>query len=98
MPLSSVNAESQERLFSQAKRISLRATNRKSDDVLPTILFGIQANQRMGDSKSSTMKQESIVRSVSSKLPTYSGTVIEKASLTNGLQVGKHNLKELAHS
>ena len=41
--LSSVNAESQERLFSQAKRISLRATNRKTDNVLPTILVHLQA-------------------------------------------------------
>ena len=79
MSLSSVNAESQERLFSQAKRISLRATNRKSDNVLPTILISIQARQNMGTYKSSIKEQESIVRSVSSKLPKYKGTAIEKS-------------------
>ncbi len=52
MSLSSLNAESQERLVSQAKRLSLRATNRKSDNVLPTILVGIQARQKMGGTKS----------------------------------------------
>ena len=78
MSLSSVNAESQEHLFSQAKRISLRATNRKHDHVLPTILVSIQARQKMGYYKISSTEQESIVRSVSSKLTEYQGTVIEK--------------------
>ena len=96
MPLSSVNAESQERLFSQAKRISLRATNRKPDNVLPTILVGIQARQKMGDSKSSTMKQESIVRSVSSKLPTYSGTVIEKSFINKRLTSWQAQLERIS--
>ena len=39
--LRSTNAESQERLFSQAKHISLRATNRKPENVLPTILLSL---------------------------------------------------------
>ncbi len=44
--LRSTNSESQERLFSQTKHISLRATNRRPDNVLPTILLSMQAKQK----------------------------------------------------
>ena len=37
--LRSLNAENQERLFSQAKHISMKATSRKPDNVLPKILL-----------------------------------------------------------
>lgn len=96
MPLSSVNAESQECLFSQAKRISLRATNRKPDNVLPTILIGIQARQKMNDSKSSTVEQESMVRSVSSKLPPYLGTTIEKSFINKQLTSWQAHLEGIS--
>ncbi len=49
MSLSSVNAEGQERLFSQAKRISLRATNRKTENVLPTILLAYKHDKKNGN-------------------------------------------------
>ena len=78
MPLSSVNTESEERLFSQAKRISNRATNRKTDNVLPTVLISIQARQKLDTYNLSNTDQESIVQSVSSKIPPYSGTLISK--------------------
>ena len=42
----STNAESQERLFSQAKCISQHATNRKPENVLPTIILSFQARQK----------------------------------------------------
>lgn len=96
MSLSSLNAESQERLFSQAKRLSLRATNRKSDNVLPTILVGIQARQKMGGTKSSTVEQESIVKSVSSKVPTYTGTAIEKSFINKRLSSWQAHLERIS--
>jgi len=43
----SVNAESTERLFSQVKHISLKATNQKPD-VLVTILLSMQAKEIVG--------------------------------------------------
>ena len=46
----STNAESQERLFSQAKHISQRATNRKPENVVPTILLSLQARQKVARS------------------------------------------------
>ena len=65
MSLLSVNAESQERLFSQIKRISLRTTNRKVDNVLPTIMLCVQARQKIEDSKPLSTKQEGTVTTVS---------------------------------
>ena len=68
MSLLSVNAESQESFFSQAKRVSLSSTNRKTKNVLPTIHLSIQARQKMDDHKPLPTKREGIVKSVSSKL------------------------------
>ena len=48
----STNAQSQERLFSQAKHISQRTTNRKPENVLPTITLGLQARQKAARSNS----------------------------------------------
>ena len=44
--LSSANAESTERLFSQVKHISMRATNRKAD-VLTTVLLSMQTKENL---------------------------------------------------
>ena len=54
------NAESQERLFSQAKRISLRATSCKPENVLSTILLSLQAREKTGDMQKSLRKQDTI--------------------------------------
>ena len=76
--LRSTNAESQERLFSQAKHISLRATNREPENVLPTILLSLQARQRSGEVQQSLKKQETIVSSIAKNLPPFQGTKISK--------------------
>ena len=54
--LRSTNAESQERRFSQAKHIGLKSTNRKPENVLPTILMCMQARQSVGDCQQSIYK------------------------------------------
>ncbi len=93
MSLLSVNAESQERLFSQIKRISLRATNRKTDNVLPTILLCIQARQKMDDYKPLATKQEGTVTSASHKVEPYQGTEIEKSFINSRLQSWQAHLE-----
>ena len=77
--LRSINAESQERLFSQAKHISLRATSRKPENVLPAILLSLQARQKSNETQQSVQKQETIVSSVAKSLPPYQGTTITKS-------------------
>ena len=72
----STNAESQERLFSQAKHISQRATNRKTENVLPTIMLSLQARQKSGEVQQSLKKQETVVSSVMKCLQPFEGTRI----------------------
>jgi len=76
--LRSTNAESQERLFSQAKHISLRATNRKPETVLPTILLSMQAREKVTATKQHLQKQESIVTTAASRLPRYKRTKVSR--------------------
>ena len=69
--LRSTNAdESTERLFSQIKHISQRATNRKPDNVLTTILLSMQAKEEtsMNSTISSIQKQGSMVAEVAKKV------------------------------
>ena len=91
-----LRAESQERLFSKAKHISLKATNCKPDNVLPTILISIQAQQKMGDCQQSIKKQDSIVSSVSSKMPKYQGTFFTISFLRNRLPSWQAHLQRIS--
>ena len=72
----SVNAQSTERLSSQVKHISLKATNWKPD-VLVTILLSMQAKEIVGMG-GNTQKESSVVKAVSDKMPKYKGTVVNK--------------------
>ena len=96
MSLLSVNAESQERLFSQNKRISLRATNRKVDNVLPTIMLCVQARQKIKDYKPLSTKQEGTVTTVSHKVPAYKGTQIDKRFVQNRLPSWQAHLERIS--
>ena len=51
--LRSTNVESQEKFFSQAKHISLRAINWKPENVLPIILLSLQARQKNSEAQQS---------------------------------------------
>jgi len=53
--------ESQECLFSQIKQTSLRETNRKPENVLPTILLSFQAKKKVGVGNAAMKGQESMV-------------------------------------
>ena len=75
--LRSTNAESQERLFSQAKHVSHRATNRKLENVLPTILLSLQAREKLRDMQQSIRRQDSIVPAVAKRLPPFEGTFVD---------------------
>ena len=80
--LRSTNAESQESLFSQAKHVSLRATNCKPENVLPTILLSLQTREKLGDMQQSIRKQDSIVSAVAKRLPPFEGTFVDSDFIT----------------
>jgi hypothetical protein len=74
MCLRSANAESTERLFSQVKHVSMRATNRKPDNVLTTVLLSMQAKEIIKAGPNET--QDSVVSRVSKQVPPYKGTYL----------------------
>ena len=94
--LRSTNAESQERLFSQAKHISLRATNRKPENVLPTILLSLQARGKMGDTQQSVRKQDSIVSSAAKRLPPFEGTFVESDFIARRIPSWQAHLQRIS--
>ena len=94
--LRSTNAESQERLFSQAKHIGLKATNRKAANVLPTILICMQARQTVGHCQHSIHKQESMVSAAASKLSSYTGTYISDAFISGRLPSWQAHLMRIS--
>ncbi len=81
--LRSTNSENQERLFSQLKHISLRATNRKTENVLPTILLSMQAKQKTLTQTDCLKHQDTMVSTVSAKLPKFKGTTISNKSFSS---------------
>lgn len=83
--LRSTNTESQERLFSQAKHIGLKATNRKPENALATILLCMQARQKISECQQSIIKQDSMVSSAASALSPYKGTYISKTFISSRL-------------
>lgn len=95
MCLRSANAESTERLFSQVKHISLKATNRKPDKVLTTVLLSMQAKQTT--CYTNQPHKDSMVSQLAKKVPHYKETVISKAFLECRYKAGKHIYKESAH-
>ena len=95
--LRSTNAESQERLFSQAKHISLKATNRKPDNVLPTILLSLQAREKMGIMHQSVRKQDSIVSAVAKKLPPFEGTYMDSDFIAERISSWQAHLQRISN-
>ena len=75
--LKSVNTENQERIFQQAKQIALKCTNRKPENVIPSVLIRLQAKEIT--EKLSNIYHSAITRveNVSNKTA-FTGTVISK--------------------
>ncbi len=96
--LRSTNAESTERLFSQIKHISQRATNRKPDNVVATILLSMQAREQTGATStiSSLDKQVSMVSKVGRKVPQYSGTLIKRSFINNRMPSWQAHLQRIS--
>ena len=74
----SVNAECQECLFTQVKRIALNTTNRHADQVIPEVLFRLQMKERESTLNSSITANQTKFQTAAKSLSGYKGTVIEK--------------------
>ena len=85
--LRSVNTENQERMFQQAKQIALNCTNRKPENVIPTILLRLQAKNKTG-------KLSNIYKSAN----THGENVARKTQVYNGMNVTNSFLMSRSHS
>ena len=94
--LRSTNGESQERLFSQAKHIGLKATSRKPENVLPTILLCMQARPNTGNCLQSIHKQDSMVSVAASHVCKYTGTYISYTFLSSRLSSWQAHLMRIS--
>lgn len=94
MCLRSANAESTERLFSQVKHVSMRATNRKPDNVLTTVLLSMQAEEIVKTGPNAT--QDSIVSRVSKQVPPYKGTRVSKSFVNSRIQSWQAHLETIS--
>ena len=76
--LRSVNAECQERLFGQAKRIALNTTNHHPNQVVTEVLLRLQMKQTEGYLLKSITDTQTKVQTAAKHVSPYTGTTIPK--------------------
>ena len=81
--LRSVNTENQEHLFQQAKKIAASTTNRKPENVIPSIMLRLQAKQINGKISSMYQASETEVKKIAAKVPSFSGTSLTSEFITS---------------
>lgn len=74
--LRSVNTENQERIFQQAKKIASDTTNRRPENVIPSIMLRLQAKKISGKLSSTFAAAETEVKRVAADIPQFLGTTI----------------------
>ena len=72
--LRSLNTESEERLFGQARAIADFCTNHHPENVIPQVMLRLQAKQEQHDGLASVKKGDSQVSRVAADLPQLPGT------------------------
>ena len=81
-------------LFSQVKHVSMRATNRKPDNVLTTVLLSMQAKEIIKTGPNTT--QDSIVPRLSKQVPPYKGTYVPKSFVNSRIQNWQAHLERIS--
>jgi hypothetical protein len=77
-----VNIENEERIFQQAKTIA-NTTNRKPENVLPSILLRLQAKQLNGKMSLTLSAAETEVRKVARNVPEYECTSVTPSFISS---------------
>ena len=73
-----------ERLFSQVKHVSMRATNRKPDNVKTTVLLSMQAKEIIKTGPDEA--QDGVMSKVSKQVPPYKGTNVSRSFKNSHIQ------------
>ncbi len=76
--LSSVNAEKQERIFSQARKTAIATSNRHAQNVITTLALRLQAKAQLSGVNTAVTQSESRVAKAGKSIPPYEGTTISK--------------------
>ena len=77
--LRSLNTESEERLFGQARKIAESCTNHHPDNVIPQIMLRLQAKQEQREILTSVTNGDSQVSHVAKDLPPLPGTKVKSS-------------------
>ena len=73
----SLNTESEERIFGQARQIGEDCTNHHADNVIPQIMLRLQAKQEQREIMASVKKGDSQVAHVAKDMPLLPGTKVK---------------------
>ena len=94
--MKSTNTEHEERLFGQAKRIALQATNRKPNTVIPNILLRLQAKQQTREMYSSLKITSTHIGKEANKLEFTQNTTITTAFIRSRISSWQAHLQRLS--
>ena len=94
--LRSINTENQERIFQQAKQIALKCTNRKPENVIPSVFLRIQARSLSGKLSKVNQSAHSRVECVACNSPTFVRTFVTKSFIEERSHSWQAHLKRIS--
>jgi hypothetical protein len=94
--LRSVNTESQERMFQQAKKVAMNTTNRKPENVIPSIMLRLQAQQVCGKLSETYQASETKVNKVATDLPPFCGTSLTSKFISSKSRSWQAHLERIS--
>ena len=96
LSLSSVNTESQERIFSQARKTVTATSNRHPQNIVSTLTLRLRAKTQLKHISTLVNQGESKVAKVGKSIPLYQGTVIEKSLVERHLSSWNQHLRRIS--
>lgn len=95
--LRSVNTENQERIFQQAKTIASNTTNRKPENVIPSIVLRLQAKQLNGKLSSTFAAAETEVKKVAKNVPQFERTCVSSSYINSRSYSWQAHVERISH-
>ena len=92
----STNTEHEERLFGQAKKTALNATNRKPNSIIPNILLRLQAKQIKRDMYSTLQTAETRIQKEAQQLGLTQNTTVETDFVITRISSWQAHLQRLS--
>ena len=94
--LTSVNTENHERICQQAKQIALKCTNRKPENVIPSVMLRLQAKRMTGVLTNIYQSAKTWMECVACNVPNFSGTEVDNSFIANRSYSWKAYLKRIS--